>query len=75
MLCPMDVLPTPGGPTMVMILPCVVPRNWPTAINSRILLLDILQAVVVGIEDICRLRDIQPFLEEWPHGMDVSHSR
>ena len=35
MLWPMLVLPTPGGPTMVMIFPCVVPRSWPTAMNSR----------------------------------------
>ena len=30
------VLPTPGGPAKQMILPCVEPFSWDTAINSRI---------------------------------------
>ena len=33
---PMDVFPTPGGPTRQMILPSTVPRSFPTARNSRI---------------------------------------
>ena len=34
---PIDVFPTPGGPTKHIILPYTVLFNFPTAINSRIL--------------------------------------
>lgn len=36
---PIDVLPTPGGPTKHMIFPWTVLFNLPTAMNSRILYL------------------------------------
>ena len=32
---PMLVLPTPGGPCKMRILPCTLPRSLPTAMNSR----------------------------------------
>ena len=34
MLLPMEVLPTPGGPTKQRILPWVEPHRAPTAMNS-----------------------------------------
>jgi hypothetical protein len=39
MLSPIEVLPTPGGPTKHKILPWTELCNFPTAINSRILYL------------------------------------
>jgi len=72
---PIEVLPTPGGPTSRMIEPATSPFIIPTARKLEDPRLHVLQAVVVAVEHLARVAQVQPVLGVLAPGHSVIQSR
>ena len=74
--CPSDVLPTPGGPTKQRIE--VPPRVGLELAHRQVLedaLLDLLEAEVVVVEHLARVREVEVVFGRMLHGSEAIHSR